>query len=166
MQTTIVLNADFTYLNTVHWKKGLKLLLKEKAIAIKEAERQINCANKSFRIPLVLKLVELVKVFYKNRVTWSKKKMFDRDSYTCQYCGAKHDITIDHVTPLSQGGKTNFLNCVAACKECNIKKGDRTPEGAGMRLAHDPVIPTITDFIRHKARQFGIYESLKKLGVY
>lgn len=164
---TIVLNADFTYLNTVHWRKGLKLLLKEKAVTVKEADRQIHSVdNKAFNVPLVLRLVELVKVLYKNKVTWSRKKMFERDHYTCQYCDSKGDITIDHVIPVSRGGKTSFVNCVAACKECNLKKGNRTPEEAGMRLKREPFTPHIMDFMRRKAKNSGVYEFLKSLGVY
>ena len=67
-----------------------------------------------------------------------------RDHYTCQYCGAQpgaESITIDHVLPRSQGGASSWTNCVAACERCNARKGDRTPDQAGMRLRRRPVRP-------------------------
>jgi 5-methylcytosine-specific restriction endonuclease McrA len=77
-------------------------------------------------------------------VTFSRRNVGKRDHYTCQYCGAQpgaESITIDHVRPRSQGGASSWTNCVAACEVCNAKKGDRTPEQAGMRLRRRPFRP-------------------------
>ncbi len=77
-------------------------------------------------------------------VTFSRRNVAKRDHYVCQYCGAQpgaDSITIDHILPRSQGGLTNWTNCAAACLECNTRKGDRTPEQAGMRLKRRPVRP-------------------------
>jgi 5-methylcytosine-specific restriction endonuclease McrA len=77
-------------------------------------------------------------------VTFSRRNVAKRDHYTCQYCGSQpgaESITIDHVLPRSQGGATNWANCAAACLGCNARKGDRTPEQAGMRLRRRPVRP-------------------------
>ena len=63
----------------------------------------------------------------------------------CQYCGESglaQDLTFDHVIPRSRGGRTTWQNIVAACGPCNLKKGGRTPQQAGMpllrRAAHQP----------------------------
>ena len=77
-------------------------------------------------------------------VTFSRRNVAKRDHYICQYCGAQpgaESITIDHVLPRSQGGTSTWTNCVAACERCNARKGDRTPEQAGMRLRRRPVRP-------------------------
>ena len=77
-------------------------------------------------------------------VTFSRRNVAKRDHYVCQYCGAQpgaESITIDHVLPRSLGGVSTWTNCVAACEPCNAKKGNRTPEQAGMRLRRRPVRP-------------------------
>ncbi len=66
-------------------------------------------------------------------VTFSRRNIFKRDHYTCQYCGAQpgsEELTIDHVVPRSQGGVSSWENCVLACVACNKRKADRTPEQA------------------------------------
>ncbi len=77
-------------------------------------------------------------------VTFSRRNIFKRDHYTCQYCGAQpgsEELTIDHVVPRSQGGVSTWENCVLACMACNKRKADRTPEQARMRLRKKPVRP-------------------------
>jgi 5-methylcytosine-specific restriction endonuclease McrA len=77
-------------------------------------------------------------------ITFSRRNVAKRDHYTCQYCGGQpggESITIDHVIPRSQGGTSCWNNCVAACERCNARKGDRTPEQAGLKLRHRPVRP-------------------------
>ncbi|HHX63894.1 MAG TPA: HNH endonuclease, partial [Chloroflexi bacterium] len=67
-----------------------------------------------------------------------------RDDYTCQYCGAqppKAMMTIDHVLPKTRGGDTSWENVVCACQDCNLRKGSRTPEEAGMPLLSRPGRP-------------------------
>ena len=71
-------------------------------------------------------------------VTFSRRNIFKRDHYTCQYCGAQpgsEELTVDHVVPRSQGGVSSWENCVLACVACNKRKADRTPQQAGMRAA-------------------------------
>ena len=78
-------------------------------------------------------------------VTFSRRNIFKRDHYTCQYCGAQpgsEELTLDHVVPRSQGGVSSWENCVLACMACNKRKADRTPEQARMRLRKQPVRPT------------------------
>jgi len=166
---TVVLNADYTYLNTVPWQRAVKLLMLEKAEALKEADRTICNSDKTcvLKVPLVLKLVRMVKTVYRNKVPWSRKNMFIRDGHICQYCGTKEHLSMDHVLPSSRGGKTNFLNCVTSCKHCNIiKKRDRTPEEAGMKLMKQPHEPTIIEFLTYKMKHTGVYHFLKDMKVY
>jgi len=76
--------------------------------------------------------------------TFSKRNVFKRDKHTCQYCGKQtRALTIDHVTPRSRGGQSNWLNVVAACEDCNKRKADKSPEEAGMRLMCKPYKPNL-----------------------
>jgi 5-methylcytosine-specific restriction endonuclease McrA len=77
-------------------------------------------------------------------VIFSRRNLFKRDRYTCQYCGAQpgpEELTIEHVVPKSQGGTSCWENCVLACVGCNKKKGSRTPDEAGMALRKVPKKP-------------------------
>jgi 5-methylcytosine-specific restriction endonuclease McrA len=74
----------------------------------------------------------------------SRRNVYMRDDYTCQYCGrhmASKDLNLDHVMPRSQGGKATWENLVTSCRRCNFIKGSATPEGAGMRLLRIPHRP-------------------------
>jgi len=78
-------------------------------------------------------------------VVFSRKNLFKRDKYTCQYCGVQpgpEELTIDHVMPKSRGGGSTWENCVLACIECNKRKANRTPDEAGMKLKKTPKKPT------------------------
>ena len=77
-------------------------------------------------------------------VSFSRRNLFKRDHWTCQYCGLQpggDELTIDHVVPRSQGGTSTWENCVLACVTCNKRKADRTPQQAGLKLRHAPVRP-------------------------
>lgn len=77
-------------------------------------------------------------------VSFSRRNVFKRDRYTCQYCGlqpGEDDLTIDHVLPRSQGGVSSWENCVLACLRCNSRKANRLPDQAGMKLRKRPTRP-------------------------
>jgi 5-methylcytosine-specific restriction endonuclease McrA len=78
-------------------------------------------------------------------VVFSRKNLFKRDRYTCQYCGLQpgpSELTVDHVVPRSRGGVSSWENCVLACVECNKRKADRSPEKSGLRLRKAPKKPS------------------------
>lgn len=95
-------------------------------------------------VELVNELVTILVYESTGKVMFSKTNVLRRDYYRCAYCG-RTGRTIDHVLPRAQGGKTTWLNCVAACLKCNGDKADRTPEQAGMRLEIEPWVPTMED---------------------
>ncbi|MEI8383995.1 MAG: HNH endonuclease [Planctomycetota bacterium] len=111
----------------------------------------------TFRIhvPEVITLTEYDRV-PTNTVTFSRRNIFKRDRFTCQYCGAQpgsEELTIDHVQPRSRGGTSTWENCVLACMECNSRKADRTPTEAHMPLRKPPVRPKWQPiYARHDAR--------------
>jgi len=81
-----------------------------------------------------------VKVPYHRRTALSRRAVFARDNHCCQYCGGQAD-SIDHVMPRSRGGEHVWENVAAACRPCNLRKRDRTPDEAGMRLVRRPATP-------------------------
>jgi 5-methylcytosine-specific restriction endonuclease McrA len=108
-----------------------------------DGERFIQAVRFRLRVPEVVTLSEYDRL-PSAAVTFSRRNIFKRDRFTCQYCGAQpgsEELTLDHVIPRSQGGESRWDNCVLACLACNKRKADRTPEQAGMRLRHKPVRP-------------------------
>lgn len=169
MERCIILNGDYTFLNVVDWKRAICLIVKGKVEVLKYSTKVLRNWDGSvvMNLPLVMRLIKLIRTIYRSRVPFSKKNVFIRDGMICVYCGIKsRRLTIDHVYPVSMGGKTNFENCVAACKPCNNKKGRRTPSDAKMFLKRQPYAPTISEFLRLKMKQLKLHELLKELGVY
>ncbi len=170
MERCIVLNGDYSYLNTVGWKRAVCLMIKGKTEVLKWSDTELRNGEGEVitKIPLVMKLIKIIRMIYKNKVPYSKRNIFVRDNYHCMYCGVKekNKLTIDHVIPQAQGGKSTFENCVASCKPCNNKKGHRIPSEAKMYLRRQPYAPTIYEFIRMKMKHYKIDEFLKELGVY
>lgn len=168
MERTVVLNSDYSFLGLVSWKRAIKLVVKEKVEVITAGEREICNGDKTclIKVPLVLRLIHLVRYVYKNKVPFTRKNVYVRDRHTCQYCGRKERLSIDHVIPTSRGGKNNFENCVTCCVPCNTKKDSRTPSEAGMFLKKQPHEPTIMEFLLLKMKTLGVDKVLKDLGVF
>jgi len=166
MQNCIVLNGDYTYLNTVSWQKAMKLMEKGKVTVVKYTDMVIKTVKKVIKIPAVLKLLKIIRTIYRTHVPFSKKNVMIRDEFECQYCGTKSELTIDHVVPRSRGGKSSFENCVTACRKCNGKKGDKLPSESHFYPKKQPFCPTISEFTRIKSVKAGIFDLLRELGVY
>lgn len=166
MQNAILLNGDYTYLNTIHWKKAVKLMVKGKVTVLKFADDAIRAGEQIIQIPLVMKLIKIIRTIYRNKVPFSKKNVMIRDDFVCQYCGSREDLTIDHVLPISRGGVSCFENCVTACKPCNAKKANKTCAEAQLYIRKTPVAPTISEFTRLKAKKALVFDLLKELGIY
>lgn len=89
-------------------------------------------------------------------VVFSRKNLFKRDRYTCQYCGLQpgpSELTVDHVVPRSRGGVSSWENCVLACVECNKVKADRSPEKAGLKLRKVPKKPSWKSLVQVPTRE-------------
>ncbi len=103
----------------------------------------IQAVRMRLRVPEVVALTKYDRI-PTNAVTFSRRNIYKRDRYTCQYCGSQpgtEELTVDHVNPRAQGGISTWENCVLACIGCNARKADRTPEQAGMPLRKKPVRP-------------------------
>ena len=166
MTQCILLNADYSFMNVVDWKRALRLVVKNKVTVLRYSERLVHGAEGVvMRIPSVLKLIKLIRAVYRSRVPFSKRNVLIRDGFACSYCGdCKGKMTIDHIIPRSQGGPTNFENCVACCRGCNLRKGNRSPSEAEMYLKRKPTQPTISEFLRLRLRRLGIQDLWQHLG--
>jgi 5-methylcytosine-specific restriction endonuclease McrA len=170
MSRTIVLNGDYTFLNTTPVRRAINLMLSGNIEVLKFSDRVLHCSDGSeIKVPLVIRLIKVIRMIYKNKVPANKSNILVRDHHTCCYCGSKKDQTIDHIIPASRastGKKITFENCVTACRTCNNKKGNRTPSEANMFLRKQPHVPTIAEFIRIKMKNLGVDAYLKELGIY
>ena len=168
MTHCVLLNADYTFLNLVNWKRAVCLMAKGKVEVVKDSRNIIrNCSGVELKVPAVMRLIKLIRTIYRSSVTFTKKNVLIRDRFKCAYCGARREkLSIDHIIPKSRGGKMTFENCVAACRPCNLKKGGRTPNEARMYLKVRPYQPTISEFLRLKFENLGIQDVLRELGVF
>lgn len=142
----LVLNASYEVLNVTRWQRALCLIFSGKAELLESHEHLIRTADAAFEMPSVIRLVYYVKK-PRTEVPFSRANVLMRDRYACQYCdtiGVSATLTLDHVTPRSMGGETCWENIVTACRECNSRKGNRTPEKAGMSLKKKPRAPHFT----------------------
>jgi 5-methylcytosine-specific restriction endonuclease McrA len=103
--------------------------------------------SSSWKLPSVIRKIAAVFRNHNQDIVFSRQNLFFRDGYKCQYCGktgTAKELTFDHVIPRSKGGETNWLNIVSACYKCNLKKANRTPEQANMKLFKKPYRPKWT----------------------
>ena len=140
MPRALVLNASYEPLSVVPVRRAIVLVLRERADVIESNGKVWHSEHLTFSSPSVIRLRNYVKVPYARRVPLSRKTVFLRDDYDCQYCGRPAE-NIDHVIPKSQGGEHTWENVVASCRRCNTKKGGRTPREAGLVLRRQPRAP-------------------------
>ena len=152
----LVLNASYEPINICAARRALVLVLKGVASAEEESTHHIHSARRTLKLPSVIRLLEYRRIPHQTRAL-SRKNILMRDRYTCQYCHRtlhSAELTLDHVIPRSRAGETNWENLVACCNPCNNRKGNRTPEEAGMRLARAPR-PFNLHTSRHLMRLLG-----------
>ncbi len=144
----LVLNATYEPINVCTVRRAVVLLLKEKAEVIEHAGWQLHSASTSLQRPVVIRLVTYVRIprdTHRRKIT--RRAVFARDEWTCQYCGSRSNLTVDHVIPKSKGGTSSWDNIVASCAPCNRRKGDALPRQVGMKLLRQPRTPNPTVFI-------------------
>lgn len=146
MGRALVLNATYEPLCVVPIRRAVVLVLKEKAEVVHENGGALHSERMNFPIPSVIRLKYVVRVPYRARVSLSRRAVFVRDNFQCQYCGRTAE-NVDHVVPRSKGGTHTWDNVVAACKRCNSAKEDRTPHEAGLKLRSRPAAPRETVWI-------------------
>jgi 5-methylcytosine-specific restriction endonuclease McrA len=127
----------------------------------------IRTVNRAIRIPRVI-VLQLYDRIPKTKVRFSRHNIYMRDGNMCQYCGQvlpRTDLNLDHVVPRAQGGRTTWENVVCCCVDCNLSKGARTPEQAGLKLLKAPVRPRWTPTFRTNGGRVRYREWLPFLGL-
>lgn len=156
----LVLNKSWVPVNITSARRAIVLIYTDLARAVchktyqtfifddwigQAAEEYVSTVSLDIPVPEVIVLDTYNKVRSEAKLPFSRVGLLRRDKNVCQYCSNQYrsyDLTVDHVLPKSRGGKTVWTNCVIACKPCNAKKDDKTPEEAKMKLLKQPVIPT------------------------
>ena len=137
----LVLNLNYVPVNICTVRRAIVLVTKGKAELLENHPGYLHTVNREIDAPSIIRLDYMVKRPFLPRKL-SKKEVFLRDKYTCQYCGKKpRDLTLDHVIPRRQHGAHTWENVVAACNGCNLHKAGRTPAEAKMRLGTTPRAP-------------------------
>jgi 5-methylcytosine-specific restriction endonuclease McrA len=132
-------------MTVVSWQKAIVLWFQGKVEVVEYHNIFARSVRSSFQIPSVMRLKSYVRPRSYGAVRFSRENVYIRDDFTCQYCGdrfsPKH-LTLDHVVPVSKAGPKSWTNVVAACRQCNQRKANRTPETARMPLLKPPVMPS------------------------
>jgi len=152
----LVLNADYRPLSYLplslwSWQDAVKAVYLDRVSIIAEYDEVVHSPSTEIRIPSVVVLKDYVRPA--KSTAFTRFNLFLRDEFTCQYCGAKGDMTFDHVIPRARGGKTLWENVVAACSACNLAKGSRLLQHTNMHLRRAPRRPS-PDALRNAGRKF------------
>lgn len=140
-EPVLVLNANFEPINICSTRRAVGLLLAGKAGMVVNGRGHIRTISQLIPRPSIIRLESQVHR-PRPRVKLTRREVFRRDNYTCQYCGKRDGgLTVDHVVPRHLGGQHQWTNVVAACPSCNHRKGGRKVEEAHMHLAHIPKEP-------------------------
>lgn len=142
----LVLNQDYQPINICRVRRAVVLILQGKAEVLENGLGSIHAISCSLPIPSIVRIGYLVKrPRFQRKLT--RFEVFNRDKYTCQYCGRDtKELTLDHIIPRSQGGRHDWENVVSCCFPCNRRKAGRTPMEAGMKLIQRPLIPRPDSF--------------------
>jgi 5-methylcytosine-specific restriction endonuclease McrA len=141
MGRALVLNASHQPLAVVSARRAVVLVLKDKADVILSDGMVFRSERTAIEAPSVVRLRYFVKVPYRAQAPLTRRAVFARDEWTCQYCGSAAE-NLDHVVPRSKGGEHTWENVVASCRRCNSRKENRAPHEAGLRLTRRPFAPS------------------------
>jgi 5-methylcytosine-specific restriction endonuclease McrA len=137
----LVLNQNYEPLNVCRVRRAVVLVHRGKAEMLENGVGFIHTTSDIFPLPSVIRLAHMIKRPRPKRKL-TRLEVFNRDKYTCQYCGKQsHQLTIDHVVPRHRGGEHTWENVVSACIPCNRHKAGKSPSEAGMKLIRQPAPP-------------------------
>jgi 5-methylcytosine-specific restriction endonuclease McrA len=156
----LLLNRYFAPISVASVRRGLVLLYCDIAHAVdseghgyafaewrklpvREEDDRLPIVGGELRVPRVLHLLNYDR-FPRLSIRLTRRNLLLRDEHQCQYCGKRpplRDLNLDHVLPRSRGGLESWENLVVSCRTCNLRKGRRTPDEAGMRLLKRPSEP-------------------------
>ena len=154
MVQVLLLNASYEPLAFITKRRAISLIMRGRVDAACNETIQVRGVSTILNIPTVIRLRQYISVPQRG-VHWSRQAVLRRDEYTCAYCGIqagdkqrghvlnKGDFTVDHIMPVSRGGKNTWGNTICACPACNHRKADRTPHEANMKLLWEPKTPRV-----------------------
>lgn len=154
MSDVLILNADaqpvnYLPLSVINWKEAIRYMYHDKCDVLEWYDNwMVRSPSWETQVPAVIMMKEYIK--NKREVRFSKSNLFLRDQYKCLYCNqsfGRRDLSLDHVLPISKGGKTNWENIVAACQKCNGAKGDKTH---GWKPLYKPYKPGYWELVRKR----------------
>jgi hypothetical protein len=144
----LVLNLDYSPIAVCSVQRAFLLIYLRKADMVKANDSfAFHTVSDTFSMPSVIKLSRYVSVPYKGMVL-TRENVFKRDGFKCQYCGTTKELTLDHLIPKAKGGKSSWNNLVTACKRCNSRKGNYSPEEAGLQLNFRPYRPSYIMYLK------------------
>ena len=150
----LLLNVTYEPLAVIPRRRAMSLWLRDVVDAAAEDELVIQGACSTLHVPTLLRLRRYVNA-PRRGVRWTRRGVLQRDDYCCIYCAVrsgdirgghrmgKNDFTVDHLLPISRGGRNTWPNTACACPACNQRKGNRTPHEAGMKLLWEPKTPRV-----------------------
>ncbi len=153
MKRTLLLTSWYFPHKVIRWEHAVTMLYLEKADRVIDYDEKISSPSITMQLPAVIRLRRQFGKF-KRVARFSRYNVFVRDGFRCQYCRVKlppTKLTYDHLIPRACGGRTEWTNIVTACRPCNFRKADRTPDEAGMFPATYPrqprSLPLVAPFI-------------------
>ncbi len=152
----LVLNADYRPLSYYPlslwpWQEAVKAAFLERVDIVAEYDEVVRSPSTEIKIPSVVVLKDYIQP--QKRVAFTRFNLFLRDEFCCQYCGARGELTFDHVVPRARGGITSWENVVAACARCNLRKGSKSLKQVGMTLKRPPRRPGAAELL-NQGRKF------------
>jgi 5-methylcytosine-specific restriction endonuclease McrA len=149
----LVLNADYQPLSYLplslwHWQDAIKAVFSSKVTVIDVYDISVRAVNLEIPLPSVIALHEYIPPLFEQTPSFTKRNVFLRDEYKCQYCRRRfhtRDLSLDHVVPRCRGGRLQWTNAVTSCHACNGRKGNlmlQELKQVGMKLHKAPFVPT------------------------
>lgn len=155
MRRVLLLNGSREPLSFISEESAIVLVLKGRVEVLSDwDDAPIRSAHSSWPVPALIALKRYINKRWRPP-RFRSRALFNRDGWTCQYCGEPvlpRTAEVEHVLPASRGGKTSWTNCVTACRRCNGRKRNMTPDEAGMRLLAEPREPHPLHFLDASSR--------------
>lgn len=154
MSDVLILNADaqpvsYLPLSIIQWKEAIRYIYHDKCDVLEWYDDwTVRSQTWETKVPAVIILRDFVR--QKSQVRFSKNNLYLRDMYMCLYCEKqhpKHQLTMDHVVPISKGGKTNWTNIATSCGDCNSRKANKT---FGWKPLYKPYQPGYWELVRKR----------------
>ena len=148
-RNVLLLNESEEILKVINWKRAVRLLESGRAKKPYAYNKNyvIKLTNGEYELPAAIILVRYVNIPWYDNSSPTRKKIFKRDNWTCQYCGLcskdPKKLTVDHIFPKSRGGGWQWTNLTTACQKCNSKKGNMTLKESNMKLHNRPKKPSM-----------------------